>query len=129
MTTIWVNADDEELNPVRPAGENVSGQGCGTFDGHGLLASKFKQRHLSCKCPGQGLRMTHESGGGEGEVVANLEQLLHAFVGNEMAHGCSVVCTNHYTTFESDANGAGAGLQDALLFGHVIHSTVTLFEP
>ena len=73
--------------------------------------------------------MTHQSSGGEGEVITNFEQLLNALVGNEVTHGGSVVGSNHHAAFESDANGACAGLQNALLLGHGIHPSVTLFEP
>ena len=84
---------------MRATREDVGGQGGCTFDGHGLLATQFKQSHFSRKRAGEGLCVTHKTGGGgERKIVSDFEQLLNAFVCNEMTHGCAVICSNHDAT-------------------------------
>ena len=129
MATVGVNTNDEQLDPVGAARKDVGREGGSALHGHGLLAAQFKQGHFCSERPRKGLSVAHQPGGGERKVVADFEQFLHALVGNEMAHRGSVICTNHHATFEGDANGAGTGLEDALLLGHGHYSTVTLFEP
>jgi hypothetical protein len=50
--------------------------------------------------------VTNKSSSGEGKVVANFEQLLHTFVGNEVPHCGSVVGSNNDTAVECDADCA-----------------------
>ena len=96
--------------------QDVGRQGSGAFHGHGLLAAQFKQRHFGRKGPGQRLGMTDQAGRGQGEVVPDFEQLLDAFVGDEMSHGGTVVGTNHDASLEGDTDGAGSRLHDGLGF-------------
>ena len=116
MATFVVHADNEELDPVGASSQDVGRQGSGALHGHGLLAAQFEQRHFGRKGPGQRLGMTDQAGRGQGEVVPDLEQLLHAFVGDEVPHGGTVVGTNHDASLEGDTDGAGSRLHDGLVF-------------
>tara|TARA_B100000524_G_scaffold323487_1_gene205424 strand:- start:640 stop:822 length:183 start_codon:yes stop_codon:yes gene_type:complete len=60
--------------------------------------------------------MTNQTRCGEGEIVANFEQLLDALIGDEMTHRCPVVCANNNTSFEGNTDGARSGLHDGLVF-------------
>jgi hypothetical protein len=51
----------------------------------------------------------------EGKIIANFEQLLDALIGNEMTHGCPVVCSNNNASFEGNTDGAGPCLHDGLV--------------
>ena len=116
MATVFINTNDEELDPVWAARQNVGRQCRCALDGHGLLTSQFEKSHFSRKRARQGLRVAHQPSGGEGEVVTDLEELLNALVGDEMAHGCTVVCTNDNASFEGDTHGACSGLHHGLVF-------------
>lgn len=50
--------------------------------------------------------MADQTSGCESEVITNLEQFLNALVGDEVAHGGSVVRTYNDATVEGDANCA-----------------------
>ena len=106
MAAFIINADNKELDPVWAACQDVCGEGCSTLDGHLLLASKLKQRNFGSECAGKGLGMANKTCCGEGKVVTNLEQLLNAFVCNEVTHGGSVICSNNNATVEGDAECA-----------------------
>jgi hypothetical protein len=101
-----INTDNEELDPVWTTSENVCGKGSSTLDRHLLLASELEQRDFCSKRAGEGLGMADETSRGESKVVANLEQLLNAFVCDEMAHSGSVIGSNNNATIESDAECA-----------------------
>ena len=60
--------------------------------------------------------MTDKTSRGQGEVVADFEQLLDALVGNEVPHGGTVVRTNNDAALERDSHRACAGLHNSLLF-------------
>ena len=60
--------------------------------------------------------MTNQTRRCQGEVISDFEQLLNAFVGNEMTHCGTVIGTNYNTPFERDAYGAGSGLHNGLVF-------------
>ena len=101
---------------MRSARKNVRCQGCSAFHRHGLLTSEFKQGHLGRQCAGQRLSMANKTGGGQGEVVTDFEEFLHALVGNEMTHGRTVICANNDASLEGDTDGARPGLHDGLVF-------------
>ena len=88
----------------------------GPFDGHGLLAAEFKQGNFCGQRAGQGLRVSDQTGGGERKVVADLEELLDALVGNEMAHRSPMVSADNNTSLEGDTDCACSGLHDGLVF-------------
>ena len=109
MATVIINANDEELDPMRATGENVCGKSCSPLDGHRLLTTEFKQGDLSGKSSGQRLCVTNQTGRGKSKVITNFEQLLDAFVRNKMAHCCPVICSNDDTSFERDSYSTCSG--------------------
>ncbi len=129
MTAVVINTDNQELNPVRAPRENVGRKRGSTLDGHGLLPAEFKQRHFSSQCSGKRLSVADQARCGQGKIITDFEELLNALVGDEMTHGCTVVCANHNTTLERDSNSTGPGLHNGLLFLHGILSNPTLLEP
>ena len=66
----------------------------------------LEQSNLCCEGAGQGLSVTDQTSGCESEVVTNLEQLLNALVGDEVAHGSPVVRSYNDAAVEGDANCA-----------------------
>jgi hypothetical protein len=68
-----------------------------------LLTTKFKQSDLGGECSGEGLSVSDKPSGSQGKIVSNFEQLLHAFVCDEVPHCGSMICSNNYTSFESDS--------------------------
>jgi hypothetical protein len=117
-----INTDNEELDPVWATSENVCGKGRSTLDRHLLLASELEQRHFCSKRAGEGLGMANETSRGEGKVVANLEQLLNAFVSDEVTHSGSMIGSDDNTAVEGDAECACSSFHYGWLVLHLHQS-------
>ena len=63
--------------------------------------------------------MTDETSCGQCEVVCNFEQLLHALVGNEVAHCGAVVGTDDNSAVESDSYRTRSSLYCSLVRFHI----------
>jgi hypothetical protein len=117
-----INTDNEELDPVWATSENVCGKGRSTLDRHLLLASELEQRHFCSKRAGEGLGMANETSRGESKVVANLEQLLNAFVSDEVTHSGSMIGSDDNTAVEGDAECACSSFHYGWLVLHLHQS-------
>jgi DnaJ-class molecular chaperone len=122
VTAFIINANNEELDPVGATSENVRGKGRSTLDRHLLLASELEQRHFCSKCSGKGLGMADKTSRGQGEIVANLEQLLNAFVSNEVTHSGSMIGPDDNTAVEGDAECACSSFHYGWLVLHLHQS-------
>jgi hypothetical protein len=117
-----INTDNEELDPVWATSENVCGKGRSTLDRHLLLASELEQRDFCSKRAGEGLGMANETSRGESKVVANLEQLLNAFVSDEVTHSGSMIGSDDNTAVEGDAECACSSFHYGWLVLHLHQS-------
>ena len=66
--------------------------------------------------------MANETSRGEGKVVPNLEQLLNAFVCNEVAHSGSMIGSDDNTAVKGDAECACSSFHYGWLVLHLHQS-------
>jgi hypothetical protein len=66
--------------------------------------------------------MADKTSRGQGEIVANLEQLLNAFVSNEVTHSGSMIGPDDNTAVEGDAECACSSFHYGWLVLHLHQS-------
>jgi hypothetical protein len=72
--------------------------------------------------------MANKTSSRESKIVANLEELLHAFVCDKVTHCCSMIGTNNDTSFEGNSYCACSSFQYTILCFHVSHLIATPYE-